>query len=93
MKVIVQNGQNLSDIAIQEYGTLEGIIVLAKTNGISPSDALYVGQQLEVPECNFRREMKNYCKANSIRPATAENRLNGEIKLRIFTEQFGKQFK
>ena len=40
MKTVVQAGQTLLDIAVQEYGTIEAVFMLAKANDISITDCL-----------------------------------------------------
>ena len=50
MKTVVQAGQTLLDIAVQEYGTIEAVFMLAKANDMSITDSLQAGQQIEIPE-------------------------------------------
>ena len=38
MKVTVMQGQSLVDIAMQVYGSAEGVFILAKENGLSVTD-------------------------------------------------------
>lgn len=90
MTVIIQNGQTLSDIAIQQYGSLEAIILLAMTNNINPTADLKAGDVLECPEQVYDRDMQSYCARNKVSPATAIDSV--ETDLRIFTEQFTEQF-
>lgn len=92
MKTVVQAGQTLLDIAIQEYGTIEAAFMLAKTNDISITDTLQAGQEIEIPEKVYNSELADYCQRNSVQPATSEAASNA-IRLRIFTEQFTEQFK
>ena len=40
MKTVVQAGQTLLDIAVQEYGTIEAVFMLAKANDMSITDTL-----------------------------------------------------
>ena len=40
MKTVVQAGQTLLDIAVQEYGTIEAAFMLAKANDMSITDSL-----------------------------------------------------
>ena len=44
MKVTAMNGQTLADIAVQVYGTIEAMPVIANANGISMSDDLATGR-------------------------------------------------
>lgn len=92
MKTVVQAGQSLFDVAIQEYGTVEAVMLLAKSNNRSMTDALTAGQVLEVPNQVYDRKMGDYCKNNGVCPATAET-TESDIRLKIFTEQFTKQFR
>lgn len=89
--VTVLPNQTLSDIAIQEYGTLEAVLLLAKQNGISPTSELTSGSKLKVPDIVIDRDMEDYCKSNRVSPATSESS-ETEIRLKIFTEQFTKEF-
>lgn len=91
MKVTVLPNQTLADIAIQEYGVLEAVFLLAQANDISPTATLTPGTTLERPDKVFNREVQAYCKNNRVSPATAETS-DSEMRLRIFTEQFTKQF-
>lgn len=36
-EVIVQNGQNLADLCMQEYGSIEGMLSLLRLNGLTPN--------------------------------------------------------
>ena len=92
MKITVKNNQTLADIAIQEYGTIEGVFLLAQANDISPTELLKTGQQLTRPDAVLNKEMENYCRKNGVSPATAQT-ADSPIKLRIFTEQFTQQFR
>ncbi len=47
MKTVVQAGQTLLDIAIQEYGTIEAVFMLAKANDMSITDTLQAGRKLK----------------------------------------------
>jgi len=46
MKVTVMQGQSLVDIAMQVYGSAEGVFALAKENGLSVTDEVSPGQVL-----------------------------------------------
>lgn len=92
MKTVVQAGQTLLDIAVQEYGTIEAAFMLAKANSLSITDTLQAGQSVDIPEKVYDSELADYCQRNSVCPATSETASNA-IRLRIFTEQFTEQFK
>ena len=72
MKTVVQAGQTLLDIAVQEYGTIEAVFMLAKANDMSITDSLQAGQQIEIPEKVYNSELADYCRRNSVCPATSE---------------------
>ncbi|WP_420582094.1 hypothetical protein [Reichenbachiella sp.] len=48
--ITVNNGQNLLDIALQEYGSIEGIIQLARDNGLRVDDYLETGSTLLIDD-------------------------------------------
>lgn len=91
MNVTVLPNQTLLDIAIQEYGDLAGVFILARDNDISPTEKLTPGMTVSVPDVVINREMQEYCKANNVSPATSETS-DSEVRLKIFTEQFTEQF-
>lgn len=91
MNVTVLPNQTLADIAIQEYGDLAGVFILARENEISPTEKLTPGMTISVPDVVINREMQEYCKANNVSPATSETS-DSEVRLKIFTEQFTKEF-
>ena len=43
MKVIVQQRQSLSDIALQVYGDISGVVAIARANGLSVTPDLFDG--------------------------------------------------
>lgn len=91
MKVIVRQRQTLSDIALQVYGVLSGVIGIARQNGLSVTAELAAGAVLECPDVTFDNYLQNYVRKNGIIPATAYDG-NGEIPQRIFTEEFTEEF-
>ena len=86
----VQDGQNLADIAIQEYGSLEALVDLACENGISVTSSLKAGKDLKIPKRYYDRQMMQYCKAHSIQPATVQDQSG--VRLGIFSRQFSQEF-
>lgn len=80
MTVTVQNGQTLSDIAIQEYGDLSAVYLLAEENGTSITSQLQPGTVLVLPDVVINKEMQSYCKNNGVSPATAIDP-EGEVQL------------
>lgn len=90
MKTKVKDGQTMADIAIQEFGSWEAIIAIAKANGISITDIPQPGTEMKLPDGTWNRVMQNYCKNNDVSPATARDQ--GNVRLRIFGEEFTKEF-
>ena len=70
MKVTVMAGQTLADIALQEYGTIEAMPLIASENGISLSADLLSGQMLDCPDVIYDNYLGKYAKNNNIKPAT-----------------------
>lgn len=91
MKVKVLQRQTLSDIALQVYGDISGIVGLAVANGIGVADPLVPGTVLECPDVVYDNYLQTYVRKNSIIPATAYDGV-GEILERIFTDQFTEEF-
>ena len=86
----MKDGQTLADIAIQEYGSLEALPVLAAANAIGMTDTLEAGSRLQLPDVNFNRLIQQYCKANDVSPATERGMT--DVKLRVFSGEFSSQF-
>ncbi len=64
------HNQSVFDIAIQEYGSPEGIFLLMTDNaGMSLSSRLVSGQQLNIVSPAVNRQMKEYYTTNGLRPA------------------------
>ena len=84
MKVKVKDGQTLADIAIQEYGSLEAAMELAKANGLSVTDIPASGTELTLQDAVYDRTMADYCKVNGVSPATQRD--TSGVRLRIFTK-------
>lgn len=90
MKAKVKDGQTMADIAIQEYGSWEAMIAIAQKNGISITDIPEPGTVMKLPDGTWNKVMQNYCKNNDVSPATARG--NGNVRLRIFGEEFTQEF-
>lgn len=90
MKVKVNDGQTLADISIQEYGSLEAAMELARANGMSITDIPVSGSELQLQDAVYDRTMADYCKVNGVTPATQRD--TSGVKLRIFTEEYTKEF-
>ncbi len=91
MEVIVKDGQTFADIAVQEYGSFEAALQLAKDAGASISDVPAVGRSLQLHQKVYNRVMQHHCKTNGVMPAT-ERDFSGQ-RLRIFTDEFNETFK
>lgn len=91
MKTKVKDGQTMVDIAIQEFGSWEAMVAIAQKNGISITEIPEPGTKLTLPEGTWNRVMQNFCKNNDVSPATARD--NGNVRLRIFGEEFTQEFK
>lgn len=91
MKVIVQQRQSLSDIALQVYGDISGVVAIARANGLSVTPELAVGQVLQCPDVVYDNYLQNYVRKNGIKPATLFDGL-GEISQRIFTDEYTLEF-
>lgn len=91
MKQTVKDGQTLADVAIQEYGSWEAMIDIARENNMSMTEVPNAGTELTMPDATWNRTMQNYCKNNDVSPATARDQ--GNVRLRIFDEEFNETFK
>jgi hypothetical protein len=73
-----KQGQNLFNIALQELGSVLGVITIALMNGMSITDPLTPGQELLVPETPLNASVVDYYRTNNISPATALETSGGE---------------
>lgn len=71
MKKKVLDSQSLWDIALQESGDVTQVFEMAESEGISLTDELPVGQEIEIPVEPGNRALADYYSVNGIRPATA----------------------
>lgn len=92
MKVTVLKRQTLSDIALEVYGDISGLPGIARTNGLAMTAELSVGQVLQCPDVVYDAYLQNYVRKYGIKPATAYYDDEGEIRQRIFTEEFTLEF-
>lgn len=91
MKVIVLQRQTLSDITLEIYGDISGLPGIARANNLSITADLEAGQELQCPDVVYDAYLQNYVRKYGIKPAT-EYDGTGEIRQRIFTEQFTLEF-
>lgn len=92
MKVTVQQGQSMLDIAMQVYGSVDAVFTLAQDNGKSVTDVLQVGEELEYSSDKILdARVATYFANNAISPCTA---YPGELPVenRIFDQTFDKTF-
>ena len=90
MEVKARAGQTLADIAIQEYGTLEAAMELARVNGLSLTDIPVPGSGIQLPDKVFDRAMARHCKEAGVSPATQHPA--GKPAPGIFTGEFTEEF-
>ena len=91
MKVIVLKRQTLSDIALQVYGDLSGLPGIARANDLAITADLEAGTELQCPDVTYDAYLQNYVRKNGVKPAT-EYSGDGEIRQRIFTNEFTLEF-
>lgn len=62
MNYTAQYNQSLQDIALQEYGDISGVFILATDNNLSITDALVLGQVLQIDETKIidKQTVNNY---------------------------------
>lgn len=90
--LIVRARQCLADIAIQVYGDIRAVVDLAAVNGLSITADIEAGVVLECPDIVYDQYLQTYVRKNGVMPATALSELD-EMRPRIFTDQFTKEFK
>lgn len=83
-------GQTLIDVAIQETGSAEAAYIIAKQSGLSVTDDLQPGQQIESPAI-VDKQIATYYANKSIKPATASD-LDTENVQRVFFEEMPVEF-
>ena len=80
--ITVIKHQSLFDIAIQTYGTIEGIFSLCLENDIAITDELEPGRVLNVPKFDgANNEIVEYYKARNIKPATGITQQEAETTI------------
>lgn len=91
MEVKVKDGQTLADMGIQEFGSWEAMIAIARENNMSMSETPATGMVLAMPDATWNRIMEDYYRNNDVSPATARDQ--SDVHLRVFGEEFKKAFK
>ena len=88
-------GQTLWDLAIQCYGSVEGVFALIQDNAdqlASLDDDLYPGQVLRIVSPPVDKDMAAYYKENDLHPVSGENiLLGGAFNNDAFSEGFDNQ--
>ena len=70
MKVTVQSGQSLWDIAVQHCGTADAALEIAALNVLPPTSQPKTGEQLIIPNVENKKVVRYYAE-HGIVPATA----------------------
>ena len=82
MKINVLPLQSLLDIAIQHTGAVENTFAMAVANGLSLTDDLPAGTEIQLPDnVNKDSDVLNYYSAKRLQPATAVIMLPEEERL------------
>lgn len=90
MKVTVRNGQTLTDIAIQVYGSSEAVFTLASENALDITDKLTTGMELDYSSDNIvNKRIVDYYAANNIYPCTQDA---ADVSNRLFDDSFNIAF-
>lgn len=72
MKVKVLPLQSLLDLAVQHTGAVENTFAMAVANGLSLTDDLPAGAEIQLPDnVNKDSDVLNYYTAKRLQPATA----------------------
>lgn len=72
MRITVLNRQSLLDIAIERDGSIERILEIAEANGISVTDDLSSGQEVETGNAAaIKKQVAARLGAYAVKPATA----------------------
>lgn len=72
MKIPILDRQSIFDLALQTYGSIEAVFILAETNGLKLTDDLTAGQTVDcAAEKPTDRITTTYYANRNITPATA----------------------
>jgi len=82
-KIVIGNNQNIFDIALQEFGSIEAVFDILEDNqdiinGIT--DNIIVGTEFNIREIsnNENKSIKTYYKQNKIQPASGDELIKQE---------------
>jgi hypothetical protein len=71
MGIAAQVGQSLLDVAIECCGSLDAVLTIATRNGLSVTEKLTAGRQIEIAQGDVvDRRVVDYYAARGISPAT-----------------------
>ena len=73
--------QSLFDIALQEYGDIEGLFFLMKANRLSLHTTIKAGDVIKITERPINKWLVKYYKENGINPASYTDRTGNYILL------------
>lgn len=62
--------QTVSDLSLQEYGTISALVSLAMANGLSITADLSPGQAIILPILEVDKDVLRHYKENNVKPAT-----------------------
>lgn len=80
-----QQNQNMLDIALQEYGSIETVFdVLEDNDRFDLTDNLSVYEDLHVGREAFKKDIVAYYSANNVKPATGSTD-EEELLIGVFT--------
>lgn len=88
MKTIkVQSGQTFFDIALQEYGCVEGELFILEDNNLSSDSDAYTGQELQIRELvDITKENKKIQQALTEIKVQPNSQIRNERPLVIYVE-------
>ncbi|WEK18175.1 MAG: hypothetical protein P0Y49_15395 [Candidatus Pedobacter colombiensis] len=78
-KVTVIVGQNIMDIAMQEYGDADAIVELCDMNNLELDDDVYAGQVLLLRDLTESDEVARYYKSKSMMVSSTLSMVTEEV--------------
>lgn len=64
--ILVEAGQSLIDVAIQEFGTADALSAICGLNNLEFDEDIYPGQSLLLPDVDPDNDIQTYFKNNNI---------------------------
>lgn len=89
--IIIENEQNTRDIALQEYGSIEGLFDLMKDNPEvikSLNTKLVPGTRLKISSAKKNKEIADYFAKKNYKVTTGNKHLRGD-----FNKDFNNDYK